>query len=111
MCLVVFPINATVSAYTKYSVCLVGCIARDRLARTLKRREPGLAGTLRAVARARPGLGESAVYSCTQIEMLVLLVFLLYPVIKRFNYRTDYISVFLIFLRTKLDHTCYVYFK
>jgi hypothetical protein len=68
-------------------------------------------GTSGAVARARPGWGEAAVSSGTQIEMLILLIFLLYLVIKRFNYRTDFISMFLIFLRTKLDHTCYVYFK
>jgi hypothetical protein len=111
MCLVPFPVGASVSAYTKCSVCLVRCIARDMPARTSKRREPGPVGTPGAVARARPGLAEPTVYSGTQIEMLVLLVFLLYLVIKRFNYRTDFISVFLIFLRTKLDHTCYVYFK
>ena len=55
MCLVAFPVGATVSAYAKCSVCLVRCIARDRLARTLKRRESGPAGTPGAVARARPG--------------------------------------------------------
>jgi hypothetical protein len=65
MCLVAFPVDATVSVYTKYSVCLVRCIARDRLVRTLKRREPGPAGTPGAVARTRPGSGEPAVYSGT----------------------------------------------
>jgi hypothetical protein len=44
-------------------------------------------------------------------DNVCLVFFLLYLVIKRFNYRTDFISVFLIFLRTKLDHTCYVCFK
>jgi hypothetical protein len=37
--------------------------------------------------------------------------FLLYLLIKRINRRTDFIFVFLIFFRTKLSHTCYIYFK
>ena len=88
MFLVAFPVDVIVSVYIKYSVCLVHCIASDRLARTLKRREPGLAaGTPGAVARTRPGSGEPVVYPGTQIEILILLVFLLYLVIKRFNYK------------------------
>jgi hypothetical protein len=47
---------------------LVRCIARDRLARNLKRREPGPAETHRAAARARPGSAQPALYSCTHIE-------------------------------------------
>jgi hypothetical protein len=66
--LVAFSGGAAASTHAKSSVCLVRCIARDRLARNLKRREAGPAETHRAAARARPGSAQPALYSCTHIE-------------------------------------------
>jgi hypothetical protein len=49
-------------------------VIRDRPARNLKRREPD-PGERPARSHARPGWDEPAVSSCTQIEILILLVF------------------------------------
>ena len=49
--------------------------------------------------------------SCTQIKALLFYVFLLYLLVKRFNYQTDFIFIFLRLLRIKLYHTCYIRFE
>jgi hypothetical protein len=48
--------------------------------------------------------GVERVCSCTHSET-VFVCFSLYLLIKRFNHQTGFISMFLIFMRTKLDHT------
>jgi hypothetical protein len=49
--------------------------------------------------------------SCTQTKALLFYVFPLYLLVKRFNYQTDFILIFLGLLRIKLYHTCCIRFE
>jgi hypothetical protein len=55
--------------------------------------------------------GVERVCSCTHSKTVFLFVFSLYLLIKRFNHQTGFISMFLILMRTKLDHTLLYIFQ
>jgi hypothetical protein len=92
-------------------VCLVAFMQKYILLRFLKRSELCPWKMPVAGIRARVGSMRSTDAQAHISRYLFRLCFSLYLIIKIFNDRTDFIYVFLIFLQTKLDHSCYIYFK